>query len=61
MYYLIFYDYAKDVQKVSLARLLKRERNLSLTNAKNAVDNLIEGIPVKFLFTEIKLLEQFKK
>lgn len=61
MYYLIFYDFTEDVQKVSLARLLKKERNLSLTNAKNAVDNLMEGIPVGFLFTEKNLLEQLQK
>lgn len=49
------------VQKVSLARLLKKERNLSLTRAKDAVDNLMEGKLIGFSFNDISLLENLQK
>ena len=61
MYYLIFYDYKDDVKKISLARLLKKERSLSLSESKNAVDKLIEGIPVFFGFTSKPQLQNLHR
>ena len=60
MYKLVLYQHTDDIKKVSFTRFLKEEKKLSLSEAKDALDKFLEGIPLLFLFNSKAELQQFK-
>ena len=60
MYKLALYQHTDDIKKVSFTRFLKEEKKLSLSEAKDALDKFLEGIPLLFLFHSKTELQQFK-
>ena len=61
MFRLALYQYKEGIQKISFTRFLKEEKKISLSEAKNALDKFLEGIPLLFLFTSKTEMLKFKK
>lgn len=60
MYYLLLSGLKEDVKKVSLARLLHHKGELSLSKAKETVDELLIGKKYVMVFSNRKKVELLK-
>jgi len=61
MFRLALHQYKDSVQKISFTRFLKDEKNISLSDAKKALDKFLEGIPLLFIFNSKAEMLGFKE
>lgn len=61
MFYLAIYKYKQDIKKISFTRFLMEKKDISLSEAKSALDKFLEGMPLLFTFNTKIELQKFKQ